>query len=119
MTLKSRPAFIEISSEILLMVERHAYSNLEAEVGGMFFGEIKAGKTVIAGSIPALKASAEQISLTFTHEVWDEILAEGAKLFPKMQIVGWYHTHPSFGIFLSEYDEFIQKNFFTNTGQFA
>jgi proteasome lid subunit RPN8/RPN11 len=27
-------------------------------------------------------------------------------------IVGWYHTHPGFGIFLSGMDQFIHQNFF-------
>jgi len=30
------------------------------------------------------------------------------------QIVGWYHTHPAFGLFLSEYDLFIHRNFFAD-----
>jgi proteasome lid subunit RPN8/RPN11 len=28
-------------------------------------------------------------------------------------MVGWYHTHPGFGIFLSGMDLFIHQNFFT------
>ncbi|MCA1557569.1 MAG: hypothetical protein LC731_03400, partial [Acidobacteria bacterium] len=35
------------------------------------------------------------------------------------RIVGWYHTHPRFGIFLSEMDVFIQKNFFSEPWQTA
>ncbi len=31
---------------------------------------------------------------------------------PNIDIVGWYHTHPSFGIFLSHHDLFIHQNFF-------
>jgi len=33
------------------------------------------------------------------------------------KIVGWIHTHPDFGIFLSEYDKFIQQNFFGEADQ--
>src|SRR4029453_14212343 len=32
---------------------------------------------------------------------------------------GWYHSHPGFGVFLSDYDVFIHKNFFTATHQIA
>lgn len=119
MATKRRPKRISVTSEIIAGLEKHAYSNLEAEVGGMLFGQIEEGQTKIAGFIPALSASAEQISLTFTHEVWEEILREGSKKFPNDQIVGWYHTHPSFGLFLSEYDLFIQTNFFSMKGQLA
>jgi hypothetical protein len=35
------------------------------------------------------------------------------------KIVGWIHTHPDFGIFLSEYDKFIHQNFFSEAHQVA
>lgn len=116
---KKRPARINVHPAVMAGIEKHAYSNLEAEVGGVFYGSISGKNTVISGSVPASKASAEQMTLTFTHEVWEDIYREGEKNFPGEQIVGWYHTHPSFGLFLSEYDQFIQKNFFANSGQLA
>lgn len=118
--LKARPSSISIADKVLIDVEKHAYSNLEAEVGGMLFGRIdEKGNTRVIGSIPALTAAAEQISLTFTHDVWADILSKGQKQYPGEVIVGWYHTHPSFGLFLSDYDEFIQRNFFGQVGQIA
>lgn len=120
MSKKTRPSKIKISEKNIALLEKHSYSNLEAEVGGMLFGTITDdGNTEIDGSIPALTAAAEQISLTFTHDVWAEILKEGEVKFPGKKIVGWYHTHPNFGIFLSEYDQFIQSNFFQSKGQLA
>jgi hypothetical protein len=35
------------------------------------------------------------------------------------RLVGWYHSHPGHGIFLSAYDEFIQSQFFREEGQIA
>lgn len=116
---KKRPSRIEVHPAVMAGIEKHAYSNLEAEVGGVFYGSISGKTTKITGSVPASKASAEQMTLTFTHEVWEDIYRQGEKYFPGEQIVGWYHTHPSFGLFLSEYDQFIQKNFFANVGQLA
>ncbi len=34
------------------------------------------------------------------------------KQFPDLRIVGWYHTHPGHGIFLSEMDIFLHESFF-------
>jgi proteasome lid subunit RPN8/RPN11/LysM repeat protein len=116
---KATPAKVVISATELEKLELHAYSNLTAEVGGMLVGSVKGGVTNIVGSIPALSAAAEQVSLTFTHEVWDDILKTAARDFPGTVIVGWYHTHPSFGLFLSQYDSFIQDNFFKEPGQVA
>ena len=115
----SKHQIVDINPIILDEIEEHAYSNLQAEVGGMFVGEVAGDTTRISGAIPALTASAEQISLTFTHEVWDEILKQVHENYPGQQIVGWYHTHPSFGLFLSQYDSFIQENFFSSPGQLA
>jgi len=113
------PNWILIEPDTLSKIEDHAYSILDAEVGGMLFGSIENGTTTIKGMVPAHTKSVDQISLTFTHEVWERILSDGGRLFPDSTIIGWYHTHPSFGLFLSEYDAFIQRNFFGSKGQLA
>jgi proteasome lid subunit RPN8/RPN11 len=114
-----RPSRIVLSKSLQSEIETHAYSDLDFELGGMLFGKAGPSKTEILGFVPALKASKDQVSLTFTHEVWEAILQEGAEKFPDYGIVGWYHTHPAFGIFLSDYDSFIQENFFSAKGQLA
>lgn len=110
---------ISIGTSEFSRIEMHAYSDLTLEVGGFLVGEIESGDTRIVASIPALKAESKQISLTFTHEVWEDALNVVSREYPGQSIVGWYHTHPNFGIFLSEYDAFIQRNFFSHEGQVA
>jgi hypothetical protein len=39
--------------------------------------------------------------------------------FADRAIVGWYHSHPDFGIFLSDRDVFIHEHFFNSPGQIA
>ncbi len=34
-----------------------------------------------------------------------------------LSIVGWYHSHPGFGVEFSDMDMFIQKNFFSSAGR--
>jgi proteasome lid subunit RPN8/RPN11 len=109
---------IEISKEIMESIEKHAFSRTDIEVGGVLIGA-KEEKNKIIGSLPALKTKTGQTSVTFTHETWSEILPQAEKKFPNGEIVGWYHTHPGFGIFLSEYDLFIQENFFSSKHQLA
>jgi proteasome lid subunit RPN8/RPN11 len=109
----------KISDDVMSGIESHAYSLLTAEVGGMLMGRVTGGVTKIVGFIPALSASAEQVTLTFTHDVWEDILKLAQKEYPKESIVGWYHTHPTFGVFLSDYDLFIQENFFAADGHLA
>jgi proteasome lid subunit RPN8/RPN11 len=68
---------------------------------------------------PALEAQGNSASLTFTHETWAALTRETEKNFPGESLVGWQHTHPGFGIFLSGYDMFIHKNFFAQPWQVA
>lgn len=91
--------------------------------GGMLVGTtIEAfGKTniVITGFVEAKYCEATPTTLKFTHETWDYVHKELEKTHPKKKIVGWIHTHPDFGIFLSEYDRFIHQNFFSEDSQVA
>ena len=57
--------------------------------------------------------------VTFTHQTWAKINAEMDTKFTELSIVGWYHTHPDFGIFLSDRDRFIHEHFFSGPGQIA
>ena len=100
-------------------VEEHCFSRVDVEVGGFLLGSIAGLDVTVSAAHPALAAESAQTHLTITHEAWDEILGSLDSRYPGMVIVGWYHSHPGFGIFLSDYDIFIQHNFFSAPGQFA
>ena len=55
--------------------------------------------------------------VTFTQETWTQIHKDKDERHPKRQIVGWYHTHPGFGVEFSEMDLFVQRNFFPAPGR--
>jgi LysM repeat protein/proteasome lid subunit RPN8/RPN11 len=74
---------------------------------------------VITDYIEARYTDASAATLTFTHETWEDIHAQHQKRFSDKKIIGWQHTHPSYGIFLSNYDLFIQENFFNLPFQIA
>jgi proteasome lid subunit RPN8/RPN11 len=103
-----------VEQEILDRVEEHAFSVTDREVGGILVGQLTESGVRVAGSIPALRARGSQMHVTFTHEVWEDVLSTIDREFAGQQIVGWYHTHPGFGLFLSEYDRFIHENFFSD-----
>ena len=79
------------------------------------------GKTniVISGFVEAKFCEATPTTLKFTHETWEYVHKEIERKHNGKKIVGWIHTHPDFGIFLSEYDKFIQQNFFSEDHQIA
>lgn len=111
-----------ISEEILRQIEEHTRSVTDREVGGVLVGTVGDGSvadTEIVAAIPALKAVAASANVTFTHDVWEEALGIVDRDHPGQKIVGWYHSHPNFGVFLSDYDLFIHQNFFPLPGMMA
>jgi proteasome lid subunit RPN8/RPN11 len=64
-------------------------------------------------------AKGRSTNVTFTAETWQHIQETMDRSYPDKKIVGWYHTHPGFGIFLSDMDVFICDNFFNLPWQVA
>ena len=114
---------IYISQKVYKEIQKFTKDKTTNESGGMLVGSIieEFGKTniVISGFVEAKHCEATPTTIKFTHETWDYVHKEIEKKFNGTKIVGWIHTHPDFGIFLSEYDKFIQKNFFNEEYQIA
>lgn len=106
-------------------IERHALSDTSVELGGIVLGkecvDDETGQPFvwISESIEAKHYENTQASFTYTHDSWEEITRERDRRFPDLDIVGWYHTHPDFGVFLSSHDLFIHQNFFSQPLQVA
>lgn len=111
----SREAYAELLS--------HAKTNLQAEVCGVLAGEFCEDDEGLYVSVEAAirGASAQHGAshVTYTQETWAQIFKELEEKHSGKQIVGWYHSHPGFGVAFSDMDLFIQKNFFSGRGQIA
>ncbi len=104
------------------VVYPHVFEHHDREVGGVLVGRAArhGGPPLITGAIPAIQADERRDSLTFTQDAWEHVHRTLDTQFPpEEQIVGWYHSHPGFGIFLSEHDLFIHRNFFSGPSQIA
>lgn len=114
---------IYISQETYKEIREFTKNKTVNESGGMLIGTVieEFGKTniVIHGFVEAKYSEGTPTTLKFTHETWEYVHGEIDKKYENAQIVGWIHTHPDFGIFLSEYDKFIQQNFFKENYQIA
>ncbi len=102
-------------------IDEHVGGDTSVERGGVLVGSVdeRTGRVIVSASIPAHRATSAVASLTFTHEAWDDVNEILADRYDGLKMVGWYHSHPRFGIFLSEYDLFIQNNFFSAPWQVA
>lgn len=117
---QSIPGGPYVASGVREQIYDHVFSSLEAEVGGVLIGHLrKDGSPRVIGIIPALEADGARSRVTFTHEAWSAIHSTLDRDHPGEEILGWYHSHPGFGIFLSEHDLFIHRNFFGRPEQIA
>jgi len=101
-------------------MEAHALSNTRVELGGVLLGRQfidHAGKpfVVISDCLRATHFEATKGTFKFTHETWREITRQREGFRPDLEMVGWYHTHPDWGVFLSGMDLFICNHFFNRT----
>lgn len=114
---------IYISQPVRRTIAKFAKAETINECGGVLVGTITEtlGKLniLISGFIEAKYNEATPTTLKFTHPTWTYIHNELEKRHKGKQIVGWIHTHPNFGIFLSEYDLFIHQNYFKEAHQVA
>lgn len=97
-------------------------------LGRVFFDE-KATQQIfgiVEKAVPARAAEGSPAYLSMNHQSWHEMLAEmdgmndDADPEKKLQVIGWYHTHPNeLSVFMSGTDRRTQRLFFPHDWQFA
>jgi proteasome lid subunit RPN8/RPN11 len=101
----------------------HAESNPDIEVCGVLVGDVykdaQGPYLIVVDAIRGRSAREANNQVTFTHSTWELVNREMDRKHPGRRIVGWYHTHPGFGVFLSEVDLFAHRNFFNAAWQVA
>ena len=114
------PRFL-VGYACLKQVLAHGQRQTDTEVGGVLLGRIwrceRGRVTEAAEAVAATNTEAGLGHVTFSHSTWQEIYNEMERRPPELKIIGWYHTHPGFGVFFSEHDRFIQRHFFAGDGQ--
>jgi len=118
-----REIVVMVGESVLEEVRRHGQQDTSREQGGILIGTVASSQDKIYVNVEAVIAApqtrAKRTSVTFTHDSWAHINRVKDSDYPDQDIVGWYHTHPGFGIFLSDYDTFIHRNFFPAAWQVA
>jgi proteasome lid subunit RPN8/RPN11 len=114
---------VHISPDAHDRIIRHAFTDTSVELCGVLVGRVLRDRfgpfALVEGIIEGEHAENRGAQVTFTHETWAHIFHELDSRSPDRQILGWYHTHPRFGVFLSPMDVFIQEHFFNLPWQVA
>ncbi len=104
-------------------VAEHALTDTSVELCGVLVGSLRKDQYgpfgIIDGIIRGRFARNSATQVTFTHDTWEHIYRTLDGEYGDRQILGWYHTHPGLGVFLSGIDLFIHENFFDLPHQVA
>jgi proteasome lid subunit RPN8/RPN11 len=120
----ARRVFIEL--EAWRAMVRHACSDTTVELGGILLGyrchaesNESFAAVVVTDVLEARHYHATRGSFKFTHDTWSDLTQRRSSYPPSTVVLGWYHTHPGWGIFLSGMDRFICDHFFTDPAAVA
>lgn len=105
-----------VLKDSLRKIESHLQENPKIESGGILLGHAFIDKdnpekkfTVIVGSVPVLSTNSSIGHYTVSPE---ELIKARLKIPEGLISVGWYHSHPGHGVFLSGQDMTIVKNIY-------
>jgi len=95
--------YVSISNVAIEKVRTHAQENVEKEVIGLLTGRMEDSVLVIEDAITGEMTSSET-GASLTPEAMAKIADRIIRGEVQGNIVGWYHSHPGFGVFISDID---------------
>ena len=104
---------------------RPGYEDQVPEVGGFFLGyytpysETAAFAVALEQFIPIRSRERLRSKLEFNTENLVDALGDAQDNFPELAVIGWFHTHPGHGLYLSKQDFTIHLGFFYDDFQIA
>ncbi|KAE8217250.1 hypothetical protein CF326_g9512, partial [Tilletia indica] len=103
---------VYISSLALLKMLKHGRAGVPMEVMGLMLGEFVDDYTVTVVDVFAMPQSGTGVSVEAVDPVFQTKMLDMLKQTgrPEM-VVGWYHSHPGFGCWLSSVDINTQQSF--------
>jgi len=103
---------IQISSLALLKMLKHGRAGVPMEVMGLMLGSFVDDYTIRVSDVFAMPQSGTGVSVEAVDPVFQMMMTEMLKQTGRNEIVvGWYHSHPGFGCWLSGVDVSTQTSF--------
>lgn len=111
-TLIDNSETVYISSLALLKMLRHGRAGVPMEVMGLMLGEFVDDFTVRVVDVFAMPQSGTGVSVEAVDPVFQMKMMEMLRQTGRPEsVVGWYHSHPGFGCWLSSVDINTQQSF--------
>ncbi|KAH8693833.1 putative proteasome regulatory particle subunit [Talaromyces proteolyticus] len=103
---------VHISSLALLKMLRHGRAGVPMEVMGLMLGDFVDEYTVRVVDVFAMPQSGTGVSVEAVDPVFQTKMMEMLRQTGRPEtVVGWYHSHPGFGCWLSSVDINTQQSF--------
>ena len=108
---------VYITKIALKHLKGHLGSNTRVEQGGILFGNAYEDPQYkiyveIKSAVAAPSTIGTGAHLEFTSDSWQGIMDYAKNTHPQENIIGWYHSHPNLGVFMSGTDMNTQRAFF-------
>ncbi len=105
-----------MSNAAFEFIEDYSRTDTSREIGGFLLGHYSGDqddfKVWIEAAVEAAYVETSKAGLRFTHRTWEFLAETREQNFPDCRVVGWFHTHPGLGTFISKHDLFIHDTFF-------
>ena len=117
------PVDVRIDAGVHKEIERFAGRDRYCECAGLLLGTvaIEDGERVI--HVTAMAAATEAVgcrtSVKMTPAAWESVLHARDVDHPDLRVLGWFHTHAGWGVFMSDADVFIHRHFFAHPDMVA
>jgi 26S proteasome regulatory subunit N11 len=103
---------VYISSLALLKMLKHGRAGVPMEVMGLMLGDFIDDYTVRVADVFAMPQHGTGVSVEAVDPVFQQQMLELLKQTERQEkVVGWYHSHPGFGCWLSGVDMNTQQSF--------
>merc|ERR1719238_2000139 len=103
---------IYISPIALVKMLKHGRAGIPLEVMGLMLGEFIDDYTIKVVDVFAMPQSGTGVSVEAVDPVFQQDMVDMLKQTGRLQmVVGWYHSHPGFGCWLSGVDINTQQSF--------
>ncbi len=114
---------VQIDVEVLKEIEAFAAENRNRECAGLLLGDVNAegrrGVVHITAAAMARDAAGTRASVNISLSAWESMLRVRDHEHPGLRILGWFHTHAGWGVFMSDSDVFIHRHFFGHPSMVA
>lgn len=116
-------ADVRIDAAVHRQIEDFASRDRLKESAGLLLGTVtdeEHDRAIhIKAALPAYDAQGSRTSVKIDLQAWGQMLLDRDKRYGDLDVLGWFHTHAGWGVFMSDADVFIHRHFFRHPNMVA